>query len=98
MFVVHDTVTTLHWALKYDPARLLNHPCPLSRSCKQCLVFVVCWGPHAGPTSGVGCVAVGTWRGVPIRPFGVSGPLFTSFGAVSGNLGRPPCGWNPNRR
>ena len=34
VFVIHDSVTTMHWALKYDPARLLIHPCPLSRSCK----------------------------------------------------------------
>jgi hypothetical protein len=30
----------------------------------------------------VGCDAVGTWHGVPSRPFGVSGTLYTSFGAV----------------
>ena len=31
---------------------------------------------------GVGCDAVGSWHGVPSRPFGVSGTLHTSFGAV----------------
>ena len=65
MFVIHDSATTMHWALKYDPARLLNHPCPLSRSCKYFLVFVVCWRPCAALTEGVGCDAVGTWHGVP---------------------------------
>src|SRR3954469_19887106 len=30
---------------------------------KLFLVFVVCWGPHAALTVGVGCVAVGTWPG-----------------------------------
>ena len=34
-------------------------------------------------TLGVGYVAVDTpWHGVPSHPFGVSGTLFTSFGAV----------------
>ena len=34
VFVIHDSATTIHWALKYDPARLFIHPRPLSRSCK----------------------------------------------------------------
>ena len=48
-------------------------------------------------TGGVGYVAVGKWPDVPSRPFGVSGTLHTSFGAVCGNLGRTPYGWNLNR-
>ena len=40
VFVIHDSATTIHWALKYDPARLLIHPCPLSRSRNYFLVFV----------------------------------------------------------
>ena len=39
-------------------------------------------------TRGVGCDAAGTWPGVPGHPFGVSGTLHTSFGAVCGNHGR----------
>ena len=45
-------------------------------------MFVVCWRPWTALTRGVGCVAVGSWPGVPSRPFGVSGTLHTSFGAV----------------
>ena len=37
------------------------------------------------------------WPGVPSRPFGVSGTLHTSFGAVSETLAGSPRGWNPNR-
>ena len=33
-------------------------------------------------TLGMGCDAVGTWQGVPARPFGASGTLHTSFGAI----------------
>src|SRR3954471_18286732 len=64
------------------------------------VVFGVCscWGPHTTLTIGVGCVVVGTWPGVPIRPFGVSGTLHTSFGAVEDTPAGSPCGWNPNRR
>ena len=29
MFVIHDSATTMHWAVKYDPARLLIHPSPV---------------------------------------------------------------------
>ena len=40
VFVIHDSVTTIHWALKYDPARLTDSSRPLSRSCNKFLVFV----------------------------------------------------------
>ena len=33
VFMIHDSATTIHWALKYDPARLIDCPCSLSRSC-----------------------------------------------------------------
>ena len=45
-------------------------------------MFVVCWRPCAALTLWVGCDAVDSWHGVPSRPFGVSGTLHTSFGAV----------------
>ena len=43
----------------------------------------MCWRPCVALTLGVGYVAVDTpWHGVLSHPFGVSGTLFTSFGAV----------------
>ena len=43
----------------------------------------MCWRPCVALTLGVGYDAVYTpWHGVPSRPFGVSGTLNTSFGAV----------------
>ena len=43
----------------------------------------MCWRPCVALTLGVGYVAVDTpWHGVPSHPFGVTGTLFTSFGAV----------------
>ena len=51
----------------------------------------MCWQPCVVLTLGVGYDAVDTpWHGVSSHPFGVSGTLFTSFGAVCGNLGRTP--------
>ena len=41
------------------------------------------------------------WHGVPsVDPSGEVGlgTLYTLFGAVCGNLGRTPCGWNLDRR
>ena len=62
------------------------------------LVFVVYWRPCAALTLGVGYDAVDTpWHGVPSCPFGVSGTLHTSFGAVEDTPAGSPCGWNLNR-
>ena len=33
-------------------------------------MFVAYWRPWTALTVGVGCDAVGTWHGVPSRPFG----------------------------
>ena len=57
------------------------------------------WRPCVALTLGVGYDVVDTpWHGVPSRPFGVSGTLHTSFGAVEDTPDGFPCGWNPNRR
>ena len=39
MFVIHETATTTRWALKYDPARLIN---PLSSVQELQVVSGVC--------------------------------------------------------
>ena len=45
-------------------------------------MFVVCWRPCVALTGGVEYDAICKWPGVPSRPFGASGTLHTSFGAV----------------
>src|SRR4051812_17088124 len=76
------------------PSRLLDHPCPLSRSCK--VVSGVCSmlgaARSADRRGGLCC-----GRHVAGQPGArlVSRTLYTSFGAVSETPAESPHGWNP---
>ena len=80
MFVIHDSATTTHWAR--NQWTLSASYSPLSSVQELQVVSGVCSKLEAVDSAdqGVGCDAVGSWPGVPSRPFGDREPCTHRLG------------------
>ena len=91
--MIEDSATTTHWARnQWTPSASYS---PLSSVQELHVVSGVCSKLEAVDSAdqGVGCDAVGSWHGVPSRPFGVREPCTHRLGPyVETSAGLPADG------